>query len=104
MQSRFEFLAQGGDPLPEQISLAPLMGEALSRPEVGLNGAEPEAAEKLFAGIGGVGHGGVGHGRATIVRIDLAERMRAALRFIGLKNFREIFSGGLCAPERPPRE
>ena len=31
-------------------SLAPLMGEALSRPEVGLNGAEPEAAEKLFAG------------------------------------------------------
>ena len=57
MQSRFEFLAQGGYPLPEQISLAPLMGEALSRAEVGLNRAEPEAAEKLFAGIGGVGHG-----------------------------------------------
>ena len=57
MQSRFEFLAQGGYPFPQQVSLAPLMGEAPSRPEVGLNGAEPEAAEKLFAGIGGVGHG-----------------------------------------------
>jgi hypothetical protein len=92
MQSRFEFLAQGGDPLPEQISLAPLMGEALSRSEVGLNGAEPEAVEKLFAGIGGVGHG-------APPSCELIPRNAwAALRSIGLKNFHEIFSGGsLCA-------
>jgi hypothetical protein len=96
MQSRFEFLAQGGDPLPEQISLAPLMGEALSRPEVGLNRAEPEAAEKLFAGIGGVGHG-----RATIVRIDPAER--TGLRFVpSISKISTRFSQGVSVSRSDP--